>query len=65
MSDAIISRRGYTSAGKPELRTEIIAFSQDWTVPNTIKGNTAVRIFDGGSSGYPGGKGVCILQYYA
>lgn len=57
MSDAIISRRGYTSAGKPELRTEIIAFSQDWTVPNTIKGNTAVRIFGGGGGSVSCGGG--------
>ena len=33
MSEAIISRRGYTAEGKPEWHTETITGSTTWTVP--------------------------------
>lgn len=49
MSEAIISRRGYDANGKPELRTEIITGTTNWTVPNSIRNTTiSVRIFGGG-----------------
>ena len=52
MSEAIISRRGWTSEGKPELMTEIITDSRNWTVPKTIVGSTIdVLIFGGGGGG--------------
>lgn len=50
MSEAIISRRGWTSNGKPPepvLKTETIVTNQNWTVPNHT-GNISVRIFGGG-----------------
>ena len=47
MSEAIISRRGWTAAGKPELRTETITGSTTWTVPQAIRSNISVRIFGG------------------
>ena len=64
MAEAIISRRGYTADGKPELRTEIITYNQNWTVPKH-KGNISVRIFGAGATGswqstsgrYYGGSG--------
>ena len=51
MSEAIISRRGWTSEGKPELRTEYITATQDWTAPDGLKGSVSVRIFGGGGGG--------------
>ena len=56
MSEAIISRRGYTAEGKPELRTEVITGNTNWTVPNYKKGNISVCIF-GGGAGNRGGSG--------
>ena len=57
MSEAIISRRGWTSDGKPELRTETITGTTNWTVPN-YKGTVSVRIFGGGGGGdYASGGG--------
>ena len=50
MSEAIISRRGYTAEGKPQLMTETITDSREWTVPN-VRGNISVLIFGGGSAG--------------
>lgn len=58
MSEAIISRRGYTAAGKPELRTETIAINTNWTVPSGIRNKTIyVRLFGGGGGGIGGGGG--------
>lgn len=57
MSEAIISRRGYTAEGKPELRTETITGTTTWTVPNSIKSNISVLIFGGGGGGGNGGGG--------
>ena len=59
MAEAIISRRGWTADGKPELRTEVITGNVNWSVPNSIKNTTiSVRIFGGGSlSRYGGGSG--------
>ena len=60
MSEAIISRRGYTAEGKPEWHTETITGSTTWTVPKTIKGNISVLIFGGGGSGLsPNSDNVC------
>ena len=56
MSEAIISRRGYTAEGKPEWHTETITGSTTWTVPKTIKGNVKVLIFGGGGSGMSRGE---------
>ena len=73
MSEAIISRRGYDANGKPELRTEIITGTTNWTVPNSIRNTTiSVRIFGGRgyfsdgknqSSNCPGGGGILQLLY--
>ena len=57
MSEAIISRRGYTAAGKPKLYTQTFTGSTDWQVPSTIRGNVSVLIFGGGGSGRQYGKG--------
>ena len=54
MAEAVISRRGWTAEGKPELRTEVITGSTNWTVPN-YKGNVSVRIFGGGAFNNNGG----------
>lgn len=51
MAEAIISRRGWTSEGKPELRTETITGNTNWVVPKSIKGSISVLLFGGGSSG--------------
>ena len=51
MSEAIITRRGYTTEGKPELRTELIQTNQNWVVPQGLKGNVSIRIFGGGGGG--------------
>lgn len=51
MSEAIITRRGYTAEGKPELRTELIQTNQNWVVPQGVRGNISVRIFGGGGGG--------------
>ena len=56
MSDAIISRRGWTNEGKPQLITETITYNTNWTVPNH-KGNISVRIFGGGGGGWSGAGG--------
>ena len=64
MSDAIISRRGWTNEGKPQLITETITYNTNWTVPNH-KGNISVRIFGGGGGGWSGagcGNGVSPLE---
>ena len=53
MSEAIISRRGYTAAGKPQLMTETITTNIVWTCPN-IRSNVSVRLFGGGQGGYNG-----------
>ena len=50
MSEAIISRRGYNSAGKPTLVTETIISNTTWKVPNHY-GNISVMIFGGGGGG--------------
>ena len=56
MAEAIISRRGYNASGKPELRTETITGSTNWTVPKHV-GNISVRIFGAGGSAYMSGAG--------
>ena len=57
MSEAIISRRGYTAAGKSELRTEIITGSAVWVVPNSIRGNISVMVYGAGGGGRDRGRG--------
>lgn len=59
MAEAIISRRGWTADGKPELRTEVITGNVNWTVPNSIKNTTiSVMVFGGGGFyDYGGGGG--------
>ena len=57
MAEAIISRRGWTASGKPELRTEIITSNQNWIVPNSLRGNVSVRIFGAGGAGNNGAGG--------
>ena len=59
MSEAIISRRGWTSEGKPELRTEVITGSTNWIVPKYKGGSVSVLMFGRGGNGgiYPGGSG--------
>lgn len=56
MSEAIITRRGYGTEGKPELRTETFTGSTTWTVPNSIRngGQISVLLFGGGEGGYDG-----------
>ena len=66
MSEAIISRRGSGggSSGGGTLRTEVIAFTTNWVVPNHI-GDISEKIFGGGASGgystggAGGGRGGC------
>ena len=57
MSEAIISRRGYNSSGKPELRTETITGSTVWVVPKSIRGNISVMIYGAGGGGKDRGRG--------
>ena len=57
MSEAIISRRGYNSSGKPELRTETITGSTVWVVPNSIRGNISVMVYGAGGGGRDRGRG--------
>ena len=57
MSEAIISRRGYTANGKPEFRTEYITGNTNWKVPDGIKSNITVRIIGGGGVGNTYGVG--------
>lgn len=61
MSEAIITRRGYTAEGKPQLMTETITSNIVWTCPN-IRSTVSVRIFGGGQGGsddYPDSYGGC------
>ena len=50
MSECIITRRGWTAEGKPELRTEVITGNTNWTVPNYKSGAISVRLFGGGGT---------------
>ena len=63
MAEAIISRRGYTAEGKPELRTETIAVNQVWKVPSGIRGTVSVRLFGGGGGGNLCGGGSGWMNY--
>ena len=51
MSEAIISRRGWTDEGKPQLRTEIITSNVNWQVPK-LRGNNTVSVLIFGGGGY-------------
>ena len=57
MSEAIISRRGWGTGGKPELQTKIFYDNENWVVPNSLRGNISVRIFGAGGAGYSTGCG--------
>lgn len=60
MAEAIISRRGYGTEGRPKptvLQTRFIVQNESFEIPNAINNTFSVRIFGGG------GGGGCINNY--
>ena len=59
MSEAIISRRGWTSEGKPQLITQTFTSNIIYNLPKNIRGNISIFLVGGGEGGTPnrGGGG--------